>query len=286
LADEEQNDELHPFHLEGSSVIFDKPPSAKETTHERREHEAHEFARTQVAINRRTAWFNGLLVLATFSTVGIGTWQGFISQRAANAARDAVRTAEQARNDAKAAVAESEREARTSFQATINNFHREQRAYLIPGDPEDTGGYGLIRFPIINYGHTTASDISVSTKFERVKVDLATGRTDFMDKRALSVRRVPTIPPSEKPTFYMLVFIPQQGANDYGAELAKGQQDILARGTIKYDSGYGEDDTISWCCAWKPRPARWENCGGSATAWLDSAPNTNRNTNRNTNPKN
>jgi hypothetical protein len=171
-------------------------------------------------------------------------------------------------------------ESRKALQATTNNFHREQRAYLIPGDPEDTSGYGLLRFPIINFGHTTASHLVISTHFERIKVDLSTTKSELMDRRVLSVRRVPTIPPSDKPSFYMMVFIPQQGSNDYRVELANGTEDLLARGTIQYDSGFGESDTIPWCYGWKSLHARWENCGGSATAWLDSTPNTHQQVNQ------
>jgi len=290
LADDEQEHEQRPLDVEGAGVI-EEPPSATEAARQTRENEQHEFARDQVTTNKRLAWFTGLLVVGTFIGTGISIWQATIAQTAANAARDAVKVARdtliqgqaasadlhsqaaQARKDSEVSATRSREDSNRALQAAVNNFHHEQRAYLIPGDPEETGGYGLIRFPIINFGHTTATHLVISTHFERIKMDLSTAKSTLMDKRELNVGKVPAIPPSEKPSFYMMVFIPQKDSNDYSAELASGTQDLLARGTIKYDSGFGENDTITWCYAWHPKQARWENCGGSATAWLDSATN-------------
>ena len=135
------------------------------------------------------------------------------------------------------------------------------------------GGYGLIRFPIVNYGHTTASHITVSSHFERGQINLSTTAAVLLDARDLAVSGVPTIIPSEKPTFYMAVFIPQQGSSDYRFELAKGTQYLVARGFIAYDSGFGERDTAAWCYDWQPSHSRWESCHGSAEMWLDKAQN-------------
>src|ERR1700678_459835 len=89
LSDQEQNSEPAPFHEEGGAVIFDKPKSQDEIARQRREDEQHEFARRQVKTNHRVAVFTGLLVFATLCTILVGIWQGNISQRAADAARDA-----------------------------------------------------------------------------------------------------------------------------------------------------------------------------------------------------
>ena len=66
MADDEQKYVQHPFHMEGSIPVFVKPPSDEEASSERRAREAHEFARDQVATNRKLAWFTGLLVAGTF----------------------------------------------------------------------------------------------------------------------------------------------------------------------------------------------------------------------------
>lgn len=163
--------------MEGDMVVFDKPPSTKETARETREREEHEFARNQVVTNKRTTWFNGLLVLATFSTVAIGVWQGFISQIAADAAYDSVgladrSAAETRRNNAQQAIlAEKSREdakdasdanakaAVIALNATIESSHLEQRAWLAPSLWETKRNEnGLIYFNIAykNTGKTPA----------------------------------------------------------------------------------------------------------------------------------
>jgi len=167
LPDDEENHVEHAFHLEGSTVVFDKPPSTKETARETREREAHEFARNQVQINKRTGWFNGLLVLATFSSVGIGLWQGSISQTAANAARDAVGIAEHTREDAKTSSDASTKQANNVLQATMDNFQREQRPWVVATVLQlildEKGGSNMtVNTWITNKGKTPAFDVKVS----------------------------------------------------------------------------------------------------------------------------
>ena len=207
------------------------------------------------------------------------------TQDAVGVARDTLTASEQAAarqtidndNASKAAKLRDDRTAKVaadSLRASIVNFHQEQRAYLIPGVPEDTSGYGLVRFPILNLGRFTAKHIVITSHFERRNVDLNTGQQTLVDRRDASTSSVATIPPSDTPFFYMMTFIPQKRSNDYSADLAAGTTNIIARGVITYDSGFGESDSIVWCYAWHPQPARWQHCGGSASAWLDSEPNT------------
>lgn len=150
MSDHEQDSGPTSFHKEGGAVIFDKPKSQEEIARQRREDEQHEFARSQVNTNKTLAWFTGALVLATFCTIGVGIWQGFISQKAANAAKEAVgvasrtleetqrsnarqaQLAEQARRDASAAAEANSKQANASLQTTIDNFHQEQRPWIVP----------------------------------------------------------------------------------------------------------------------------------------------------------
>jgi len=171
LADQEHNNEPHSFHQEGSTVIFDKPPSEAAASRQRRENEQHEFAREQVKTNRRIAWFNGLLVLGTFVGMMIGIWQATISRKAANAARDAVKvssdtlTETQSSNARQALLTDkvresSEKTAAKSLQATIDNFHQEQRAWLglcADGiEPLDSEKPLVFAFKFCNSGKTPA----------------------------------------------------------------------------------------------------------------------------------
>jgi hypothetical protein len=182
LANDEKDDEQRPFHMEGSSVIFDKPPSAKETGRETREREAHEFAGRQVRINNRTAWFNGLLVLATFATVVIGIWQGNISQRASLAASEAANAASysaymgclstQASQITFSQLRKGASDSHAATLATIEEANAgvaAQQASIIWQSRFPTAAElynGRLAIPIIikNIGKSTATDASIRIK--------------------------------------------------------------------------------------------------------------------------
>jgi hypothetical protein len=132
LSDQEQRDEPSTFHKEGGSIIFDKPKSQEEIARERREDEQHKFAQQQVKTNQRLAWFTGLLVIGTFFGTAIGIWQARISQRAANAARDAAGVASRTLDETQRTNAAQQKFASDSLRATIENFHLDQRAWLGP----------------------------------------------------------------------------------------------------------------------------------------------------------
>jgi hypothetical protein len=182
MPDQEHDGEPQPFHLEGGNIVFDTPPNEREARRKKREDEQHEFARSQVATNRRIAWFTGALVIATVCTIAVGIWQARISQRSANAARDAVKVAgdtldatqkanaQQTIDNAAAAVRAkavadaSDKQASKSLEAAIANFHQDQRAWLgvnkPEGVPRDTGPYD-VKIPAKNTGRTPAVDIAM-----------------------------------------------------------------------------------------------------------------------------
>lgn len=95
INQKQQNDDP-PFHREGTDIIFNTKDENKENSDQVRVREQHEFQRTQVTTNKTIAWFTGALMLATFCTIGVGVWQGMISQKSANAARDAADAAQSA----------------------------------------------------------------------------------------------------------------------------------------------------------------------------------------------
>jgi hypothetical protein len=104
LADQEQDKGKHPFHREGSDIIFDPPDKKEESAEETRAREQHEFQRTQVKTNQRIAWFTGVLMVFSFLTILVGVWQGTISSRSAKAAQDAADAAQSAVNASYAAI--------------------------------------------------------------------------------------------------------------------------------------------------------------------------------------
>ncbi len=150
MADSEAQQEQRAFHNEGGTIIFDKPSSDEKTAEKRRQDEEHEYARDQVKSNRLIAYFNGLLVIATFTGIVIGIWQAYISRAAVNTARASIIQAQQA------------------LQTTIDNFHQEQRAWIgiaatnplsYSTDPSTRSASMTVAFTLENYGHSAAEHV-------------------------------------------------------------------------------------------------------------------------------
>lgn len=118
------------------------------------------------------------MVLATFCTIGVGIWQGKISQTSANAARDAVQIARdtltetqhsntQSRIDSARDSAATDKRAKDALQATIDGFRLDERPYLsiaLTGTPTslsvitegDHKGQISFGMPVQNFGKTPA----------------------------------------------------------------------------------------------------------------------------------
>lgn len=204
MADKEQNSVGTQFHREGEAFVLDTPPDPKETTRQRREDEQHEFARTQVQTNRRLAWFTGALVVATFFTIAVGIWQGSISQKSANAAKDAAQiakdTLEATKNanaqqrldniasaaDAKLLADRTAAQADKSLQATIDNFHLQQRAWVtvtsMSAKKLEIGDVTTAKVDIKNTGTAPAFDVEIrvndSVELKGHKLQIGYGDTN------------------------------------------------------------------------------------------------------------
>jgi hypothetical protein len=160
LFDQEQA-KVSRFHREGDAVVFDPPEDQKEAARRRRENEQHKFAGQQVKTNKWLAIFSGLLVLATFCTIGIGLWQATISQTAVDVAS---RTLNETIRSNKAQELSNQR----SLDATIDNFHREQRPWVVVKSIDlgflSENGHPIITITtkIANKGKSPAFDIRIT----------------------------------------------------------------------------------------------------------------------------
>jgi hypothetical protein len=177
LCDQEQDSVNRPFHREGDAVVFDPIPDPKETAAKTRENEAHEFQRDIVETNKKIAKFNGLLVIATFVTIGVGIWQGTISRRAANAAKDAAESACVGSQVARSTLAEYQRSAEDSHLASVAAYAQalvamqSQKTFVdadftVPGNrPYDRPLSLIVRLK--NTGKSDASNVRFTAWVER-----------------------------------------------------------------------------------------------------------------------
>jgi hypothetical protein len=197
LAADNELDKDHPFHNEGGQTIFDGPAEREERRTRAREKEDYEFKISQLAISHkqtsiasRTLMTQIALVIFGLLGIGVGIYQAITSRVAAAAAESAAQTAvktltetqlynkrqaalaEQARADAKIANDASTKASNEALHVTIDNFHREQRAWLEvipefskPLPPVDGLNFPPLfdfRFSIKNTGRTAARIIKVA----------------------------------------------------------------------------------------------------------------------------
>ena len=93
VAENEDRDRHHPFHLESGAVVFDKPKTQEERAREKGDEKEDEYKRDQVRTNRRLTLLNLFLVIGTLASSCIGIWQAVSSQKSAQAAKTASDTA-------------------------------------------------------------------------------------------------------------------------------------------------------------------------------------------------
>ena len=273
MADQEEDNVHRSFHTEAGSVIFDKPRSAEEAARQTRENEQHKFARQQVITNRLLAWFTAALVLATACTIGVGIWQGSISQRSANAARDAVKVASdtltetQASNARQAALAEKARESSDknssqTLQATIDQFHQDQRAWLGVCDLallqlEDDKPI-VAQIKLCNTGKTPASHVQERGKY-RTEYEPKYIPTDA-EVNQFSPTNAQSVPPQGfnylKMGDFSKSYTAVATANERAgmdalsksyADIKAGRMTIFYYGDIRYFDTFGKPHTTKFC---------------------------------------
>lgn len=152
------------------------------------------------------------------------------------------------------------------------NFALEQRAYLLSGDPTNEGGYGLLKFPIRNYGKSIARNITLDIHLGRFAFKDNQFTQTLIDRRVSFVKVTTAIVPSEVASSFIQVFTPNYAEADRIA-INQGTQTLNIQGTLTYDSGFGERDYASLCYLFQKIHNRWENCSGNESVWLDAIPN-------------
>jgi hypothetical protein len=244
LADQEQDSVTHSFHEEGGAIVFDKPPSAVEAARQRRENEQHEFAREQVKTNRRLAGFTRALVVATFCTIGVGIWQGSISQKAANAAGSAAATASDT-------LKETQANEKNSAQLAEQRFHIEQRPYLTVSDVKPNSpllaGDNQIVLALYNSGKSPALDVRIQTS------------VFFGDRRIAKnpSKRSESIVGAEKPAFNTYTL--SVNSEDF-SQIATGKEQIRFTFVVAYTDIFKERHTTRACAYYNPKEVNYKYC--------------------------
>jgi hypothetical protein len=243
LPDHEHDNPASSFHREGSAVVFDKPKSEEEAARQRREDEQHEFARSQVKTNRRLAWFTGALVLATFCTIGVGIWQGTISQKAANAAKSAADTADKT-------LTELQTNNTASTRFAERRFRIEQRPYLTVTDIKATApisaGENTVQLGLFNSGRSPALGV-------RIEPFASIGDKSLIKNTSM---RSEFVVGADKPAFntYTLSITP-----DDASRIAGGTQ-LRFKFTVTYADIFQDWHVTRICAYYSPKEPAYKYC--------------------------
>jgi len=254
--------------MEGPAVIFEKPKSQEETTHEKRENEQHEFARRQVETNERLASFTFVLMLATVFAMVVAIWQGTISQRTANAAKSAADTADKTlqhiiANDA------------ASSASSLAKFKEEERAYVAPSyavmsNPPNCLVNGEPRIYVdihfVNSGRTPALGVQL--------IRYAT----FGDRAEETIRRM-KVPPYSYSKGNMLGNVGDRWGtaptgpvdSDTTQKLINGQLVVYIFGVIQYLDIFKQYHETGFCYQRIPNNTPFGDC--EYGNWFDKRPN-------------
>lgn len=200
MSNQRQDDVAPSYHKEGDAIVFDRPVEQEQAARQRREDEQHEFARSQVRTNKKLAWFTGALMVATFCTIGIGIWQAAIYRAQLNAMQgqlDEMRRSGAAATDqtwqaigninwmarsmdmsqkvAQRSIESGERQSKTALNASIENMHQEQRAWVGIADVKPLGytpdvaahsASMTVAFTLRNYGRSAAEHVRFLAELE------------------------------------------------------------------------------------------------------------------------
>jgi hypothetical protein len=158
--------------------------------------------------------------------------------------------------------ASAEKAAKDSLQATIENFHQEHRAYLIPVNSIERGGdYGLLKISLRNYGHVSAKNVRLTLTLDHISSTYPTIRESI----PISLK-AKEIKPGDSPTYVWDVFTPNFGSD--AAFFYTGTHTLRVLGTAEYDTGFGGKDTVGICYGFQGIHKEWELCGGDSSIFV------------------
>jgi hypothetical protein len=288
LSEQKQDNENSAFHREGDALVFDAPPSPEEAQSKKRADEQHEFARDQVKNNRRLAQLTFFLVIGTFITAAFGYWQGSISQSAVASSERAVLVAQQSERqtakanaqqrldnaaaalDAKNLADKNAAQAAKALQATIDNFHQEQRAWVGVCDFRitsfETGKPIQIGIRFCNSGRTPAKKVEQRGGY-RITPEPIDGPS-VTNSNGLPWGEAQAVPPQGSFNMYMgggtddlTTYAVGAGVDDltkYSSKIMSGELRIYFYGNVRYRDVYTNAIRDTQFCIYLANPKKQE----------------------------
>ena len=145
-----------------------------------------------------------------------------------------------------------------------------QRVYLKSDDPQSMlGGYGLLKLPLINYGHVPCHWFKAKVNYGVADIaSVLRGDPNhpvpvkLVDERSITVSSSKFISPNVDHWF--MVKLPPLPKNQLNA-LRANRISLIVRVKFEYDTGFNSSDTVETCAAYSGAVKRWVSCGSGST---------------------
>ena len=174
MTEENNKSEEKNIHFEAGIPILSPAPE-DENAEKRRDRKAQRtYEDRQLSLQRRILLTQIGLVLFGIAGAGISVWQARTAQQSADTSEKAVFLAQKTDRQSIKAAEDQQRLGGKSLQATINDFHQEQRPWVgvENAEPRDFGRYfgwsiqiGIV-FSLRNYGRSPAERVEIYPELE------------------------------------------------------------------------------------------------------------------------
>ena len=194
----------------------------------------------QLALTESNVRFTRTIAIFTVVSAAASIYQGVVGKQSADAAQGAL--------------------ARTTDQFNIGN-----RAYLSAGPPVEMMGWNMVRIPINNGGHVQTRSTSLRMDYQRIATvnGPITRFIKTLEHRKRTFATKDHISPGQGS--YSLVFVTPNAPPEDRKAIAAGDETLIVRGTLAYDAGFGEGDSLFFCFDYQALKKGWEVCGGDST---------------------
>jgi hypothetical protein len=134
LSEENKKHENAPFHYEGNTPVFDLKSEREDRERAAQKEKEDTYKNKQLSIQRSTLTTQVALVAFGLIGAAISMYQSHISRVSAEAALEAANVAQRTLCETQRSNREQAAISKTSLEATVENFHQEQRAWVVPFD--------------------------------------------------------------------------------------------------------------------------------------------------------
>ncbi|HKV92989.1 MAG TPA: hypothetical protein VJW20_10610 [Candidatus Angelobacter sp.] len=262
MTDDNDKDVEQTFHYESGLPVLDVQNEAQRKANADKQREEQykqaqlDLNRQQLMVNKRLAWFTFALFVCTLLTGGISLWQASIAKESASAAKAGAKAAQAAITETQKMRTQNEK----SFNATVEQFRLDQRAWLGPNiialvnPPIEANKEIQIGVNYTNSGKTPALDVGGFTGRTFV---VSSARLDFSKFHPKEKMLKNTMFPGSSGHFLATINgLPKPVFDD----LIAGNSRIYVYGMISYRDIFKREHWTHFCSWYSPEAKGFMSC--------------------------